>query len=75
MQINIPFVVGEEVEDVITHRVLTVLGIQYRHGMFGNEDTNWYHCISLNTNEGTKCIKDVKEIEKDYSYLIDANGV
>lgn len=75
MSIQIPFHVGDLVEDKATHKKLEVLGIQYRHGEFGNRETNWYHCVSINTNDGVKCMGELKKIDVDTSYLIDMYGV
>ena len=74
MQISVPFDVGDYVEDLVTHEILEVTGIQFRHGKIGHE-TNWYRCISINTSNGMKCQKDLKRIEFDISTYIDNNGV
>jgi len=74
MQIYVPFNVGDYVEDKVTHEIHEVTGIQFRHGKIGNE-TNWYQCISINTDHGMKCQKDLKRIDFDSSQYIDNNGV
>jgi len=76
MQVSIPFSVGDYVEDLVTHETIQVIGVQYKHGKFGNGGENWYHCVSINTTGGQKCWKELKLAEIDYnSNLMDYNGV
>lgn len=60
----IPFDVGENVVDLVTDRVTTIIGLCYHNGRIDKENCEYDNCVTIYISEGIRTHQEVRKLDE-----------